>query len=496
MRFISTRDNTVKVSAAQAIAQGISKESGLFVPETFPKISMETLEEMKNRSYQERAYSILKEFLPEFSQQELEQAIASAYGTNFQDKRIAPVKRLSDTEYLLELWHGPTCAFKDMALQLLPHLLTLSLEKVAEGKKAVILVATSGDTGKAALEGFQDVAGTEMVVFYPEGGVSEVQRLQMTTQAGENLHVFSVEGNFDDTQTGVKELFTDVALGKKLEENGLMFSSANSINWGRLMPQIVYYFSAYLDMVVSSEIIMGDLVNVCVPTGNFGNILAAFYAKQMGLPLGKFICASNENHVLTDFFETGTYNANRRFILTSSPSMDILISSNLERLLFELEDREDTAVRAMMDSLSETGKYKVSAAAKEKMDQEFFGGYATEEETTETIASLFAAYDYLCDTHTAVAVSVCRDYQEKTGDTAKTIIASTANPYKFAPSILEAIYPSAVPEDEFETLETLNDISGLPIPKQIAELKNKKERFDTVIKIDEMEETVRRVLEI
>jgi len=382
MKYTSTRDKSIRVSAAQAIAQGISVEGGLFVPESLPELSGRRLEGLVHKSYQERACMILADFLDDFTESELRGCVRGAYGgDSFADPRVAPMSRIGPDTYLLELWHGPTCAFKDMALQLLPYLLTTSLSKVAAGSGVVILVATSGDTGKAALEGFRDMPGTRILVFYPEDGVSDIQKLQMRTQEGGNVGVCGVYGNFDDTQTGVKAIFTDPELKKALAQKNLMFSSANSINWGRLAPQIVYYISAYCDLVRDEEIALGDVINIAVPTGNFGNILAAYYAKQMGLPVGKLICASNVNNVLTDFIATGTYDRRREFVATSSPSMDILISSNLERLLFALCGGDDKAVAGLMRELSGKGVYTVSNEVKAQLQAQFAGGFCDEADT-------------------------------------------------------------------------------------------------------------------
>lgn len=496
MEYISTRDNSVRVKAATAIAQGISAEGGLFVPVELPKYTLEDLVNMKDLSYANRAVKVLSGFLDDFTQQELESCVNAAYNKKaFAPDEVTPINKIDETAYSLELWHGPTCAFKDMALQLLPHLLTTSMKKVLDGKEVVILVATSGDTGKAALEGFKDVDGTRIIVFYPDGGVSPVQFKQMATQEGRNVAVFGVEGNFDDTQTGVKKIFTNAEIIEELAEKNLVFSSANSINWGRLVPQIVYYVSSYCDMMKNGEIEQGEKINVCVPTGNFGNILAAYYAKQMGVPIDKLICASNINNVLTDFINTGEYDRRRDFKLTSSPSMDILISSNLERLLFELYG-DDSVVSELMAQLVNDGVYKVSDEVLNKLQSNFYGGYLDEDETAEVIRDTFKNNDYLCDTHTAVAVGVYRKYLKETNDKTKTIIASTANPYKFAGSMLEALEPGVKQADAFAEVNRLHEITGLEIPEQIAELDKKEERFKEVCKIDEMKQVVQRQLGI
>ncbi len=490
MMYCSTRHKAKEVTAAQAIVQGLSDDGGLFVPEEFPKISQETLAELSKKDYLERAVAVLSLFLTDFTPEEVEHCVRSAYAEGkFDSKDIAPLCEVSDGAYLLELWHGPTCAFKDMALQLLPYLLTTSMKKVVPGKRIAILVATSGDTGKAALEGFKDVPGTDIMVFYPEDGVSPMQKRQMATQEGNNVAVFAIRGNFDDAQTGVKKIFTDHALAEKLAEQGISFSSANSINWGRLVPQIVYYVSSYCELLRRGDITMGETVNVAVPTGNFGNILAAYYAKQMGVPIGKLICASNRNNVLTDFIRTGTYDRNRDFYTTLSPSMDILISSNLERLLFHLSDEDDAAVRGWFDALSKDGKYTVSDKVKAAIDETFYAGCCDDDETRQTIHNTFAEHHYLCDTHTAVAVKVYDEYRKATGDTTKTLIASTASPYKFSASVLPAV---ATPEsdDEFLQLEQLEKVSGVTAPKQLSTLKNKPVRFTTAVEVDEMPKVV------
>ena len=496
MKYHSTRDKSVQVSAAQAIARGISQEGGLFVPIYLPKIDVLRLERLSGMDYASRAADILADFLDDFSKNELYECAKTAYSNNFAHKKIAPIVPLGETARLLELWHGPTCAFKDMALQLLPHLLTRSVRKTMGGKQIAILVATSGDTGKAALDGFADVPGTSILVFYPDGGVSEVQYLQMAAQKGDNVGVYAVRGNFDDTQTAVKEIFTDPDMNKLLDENGMMFSSANSINWGRLVPQIVYYISAYCDMVTTGDIAMGERVNICVPTGNFGNILAAYYAKRMGLPVNKLICASNINNVLTDFINTGVYDRRRAFVLTSSPSMDILISSNLERLLFALCDEDDRLTADLMCSLSKTGVYTIPDNAREKLQSEFIGDFCDEEATRRAIRESFDKYNYLCDTHTAVAIGVYDRYILRTGDKTKTIIASTANPYKFAASILPVFEQVEAGVSEFEQIRRLEKISGVKAPRQLLELENQNVRFNEVCERVEMERQVREMLKI
>ena len=495
MYYNSTRDNSCRVTAAQAISRGISSEGGLFVPEAFPQLSMDELQGLVGKSYNEKAKAVLSKFLTDFSAEELANCVDCAYTTEkFDSGNISEIAKVGEHAYLLELWHGPTCAFKDMALQLLPHLLTVSAEKTVPGKEIVVLVATSGDTGKAALEGFKDVSGTKMLVFYPVHGVSNMQKLQMTTQEGGNVAVCAIEGNFDDAQSGVKKIFTDPDVLKELEKNGQMFSSANSINWGRLAPQIVYYIAAYTSLVEQGEISLGEQVNVVVPTGNFGNILAAYYAKGMGLPVGKLICASNRNKVLTDFLRTGVYDKNREFHTTPSPSMDILISSNLERLLYDLCGKDDAQIREWFSALAKEGRYSVTPEVLSKLRAGFYGGYCTDEETLSTIGKVFREYGYLSDTHTAVGLKVYEDYVQVTGDTAKTIIASTASPYKFTGSVLKAITKDPIPEDDFAQVELLAKLSGTTPPASLLALKDKKVRFTGSVQKEEMVEQVLRML--
>ena len=495
MYYNSTRDNSCRVTAAQAISRGISSEGGLFVPEAFPQLSMDELQGLVGKSYSEKAKAVLSKFLTDFSAEELANCVDCAYtAEKFDSGNISEIAKVGEHAYLLELWHGPTCAFKDMALQLLPHLLTVSAEKTVPGKEIVVLVATSGDTGKAALEGFKDVSGTKMLVFYPVHGVSNMQKLQMTTQEGGNVAVCAIEGNFDDAQSGVKKIFTDPDVLKELEKNGQMFSSANSINWGRLVPQIVYYVAAYASLVEQGEISLGEQVNVVVPTGNFGNILAAYYAKGMGLPVSKLICASNRNKVLTDFLRTGVYDKNREFHTTPSPSMDILISSNLERLLYDLCGKDDAQIREWFSALAKEGRYSVTPEVLSKLRAGFYGGYCTDEETLSTIGKVFREYGYLSDTHTAVGLKVYEDYVQVTGDTAKTIIASTASPYKFTGSVLKAITKDPIPEDDFAQVELLAKLSGTTPPASLLALKDKKVRFTGSVQKEEMVEQVLRML--
>lgn len=492
MNYQSTRNANINVTSAQAITQGLSVEGGLFVPESFPRISTEDIVQLAQKDYASRAAEILSLYLTDFPREVLEQCVSDAYASEKFGGEVTGISCLENA-CLLELWHGPTCAFKDMALQLLPHLLTNASRLVGNEKEIVILVATSGDTGKAALEGFRDVPGTRIIVFYPEDGVSPMQKRQMTTQAGGNVHVCAIKGNFDDAQTAVKTIFTDRELAAVLEEKGMMFSSANSINWGRLVPQIVYYISAYADLVAGDKIKAGDPVNICVPTGNFGNILAAYYAKRMGLPVGKLICASNRNKVLTDFINTGVYDKNRDFFPTISPSMDILISSNLERLLFELSGRDDATVASWYAELNEKGSFDVGTAVREQLQESFWGGFCDDAATQDTIRRVFDKYSYLCDTHTAVAVRVLEEYRAATGDERTTIVASTANPYKFAASVLSSV---ATPKssDEYAQIEELCTLTGMEVPSQLAGLKDVPVRFTGSVERTAIKQEVERVL--
>ncbi len=490
MFYKSTRNSEVKVTSAQAIAQGISKDGGLFVPESIPGISLDELRELGSKNYRERAAFVFGKFLTDFSEAEIAYCVDNAYNTKaFDTDNICELAHLFDGTYMLELWHGPTCAFKDMALQILPYLLTTSTKKLNSDKKVVILVATSGDTGKAALEGFKDVPNTSIMVFYPDDGVSAMQKKQMTTQEGNNVGVCAIKGNFDDAQNGVKKIFTDPEIAADLEKNGMMFSSANSINWGRLAPQIIYYVSSYAQLVADGEIDLGDPINIVVPTGNFGNILAGYYAKHMGVPVNKLICASNSNNVLTDFLKTGVYDRNRDFYATISPSMDILISSNLERLLYMLSGENDAVIREWFGKLASEGKYEVSDDVKAKLFEEFSAGCCSDDETKATIKRIYDKYSYTCDTHTAVAVKVYEDYKAATGDETKTIIASTASPYKFSGSVLSAIGQDTDAE-EFELVGKLAEVSGLKVPSSLAALKDKAVRFDKVIAKDDMKDYV------
>jgi len=495
MHYTSTRNNTIKVTSAQAIATGISPEGGLYVPSEFPSLTAADIEQLLPLSYRERATRILSRYLTDFSADETAECCTAAYGERFDTPTIAPLHDMGDGRHVLELWHGPTCAFKDMALQILPHLMRVSVGKTNPDEQIVILVATSGDTGKAALEGFKDAPNTKILVFYPVDGVSEMQRFQMITQEGNNVGVCAIRGNFDDAQTGVKAIFTDNDVRDKLAENGMRFSSANSINWGRLVPQIVYYISAYCDLVAQQKITNGDPINVVVPTGNFGNILACYYAKCMGLPVNKLICASNRNRVLTDFFETGVYDCNRPFYTTTSPSMDILVSSNLERLLYHLSDNNSDEIVRMMTALKSDKKYTVSDTVRTAIQQQFVGGSADDQQVADTIKAIYDDSGYLCDTHTAVAMAVYDEYRQNTGDTTPTVIASTASPFKFAPAILDAL-GGADTATPYEQLSELNEKTGWKIPQPLGSLRDKVIRFTDVCDNDKpgMQSTVYRML--
>ena len=492
MFYTSTRDNYVKVTASKAITDGISPDGGLYIPESIPQLSAEEIKSLCDVDYKERAKKVLGLYLTDFTKEELDYCVEGAYKDGkFASEFVAPVVKLHDNVSILELFKGPTCAFKDMALQILPYLLTVSAKKNLKDKEIVILVATSGDTGKAALEGFKDVDGTKILVFYPNDGVSPMQKLQMTTQEGNNVGVCAVYGNFDDCQTGVKSIFTNKEILERFEKNNLVFSSANSINWGRLAPQIVYYVSAYCDMVNNGSVNFGDKINVVVPTGNFGNILAAYFAKEMGLPINKLICASNANNVLTDFIETGVYDRNRSFYTTVSPSMDILISSNLERLLYILCGRDDKTVNEWFGKLKTDGKYTISDDVKAQIKDLFYAGCCDDVKTKETIHSTYKKFGYLADTHTSVALNVCDAYIEKTGDTTPVIVASTASPFKFSKAVLSAVEENAKDyDDEFSTVDALEKISSLKAPEQLAELKGKTVRFTEVTSKENMADVV------
>lgn len=484
MKYTSTRNTSLSKTASECFIQGISDEGGLFVPESFPEITLSEIGSMAEMSYKERAFLMLSRYLTDFSEEELRSCIDSAYGTKFDSRGVAPLHYVDGNTAVTELYHGPTLAFKDVALQILPHFIKTAKKKVGETDKTFILVATSGDTGKAALEGFADVDGMGIGVFFPNEGVSKMQQLQMTTQTGNNVFVCAVNGNFDDAQTGVKKIFGDGNIKEQLKEKNVKLSSANSINWGRLVPQIAYYFSSYADLIKDGKISCGDKVNFVVPTGNFGDILAGYYAFRMGLPVNKLICASNKNNVLTDFFETGTYDANREFFKTSSPSMDILISSNLERLLFELSGKDGEYSSSLMAELKEKGSYKVSDKVFGGLKEVFTAGYVSEEDTAEAIKDMWFEHNYCIDTHTAVGVAVCDGYRKKTSDNTFTVLLSTASPYKFPHSVLNAIF-SCAPDDEFECACELEKM-GVKMPLQITELKTKEILHNSVCNKEDM----------
>ena len=478
MKYYSTRDKSVSLSAAEAVKMGLSRDGGLLTPEQIPQIDRSFLESLIPMDYAQRAAKVMALYLTDYTEEELLTFGHNAYGPEkFDDPAAAPVRKVEDGTYCLELWHGPTSAFKDMALQMLPQLLSAALRKTGEKRTACILVATSGDTGKAAMEGFADVPQTCIQVYYPKNGVSAVQEQQMVTQEGKNVDVRAVIGNFDDAQSGVKRIFSDEAIRAELDKRGYFLSSANSINWGRILPQVVYYISAYCDLVRDGKLSMGDKVNFCVPTGNFGDILAAYYAKRMGLPVGKLICASNCNDVLTDFLRTGVYDKNRPFHTTMSPSMDILVSSNLERLLFDLSGENDAEVKGYMDALAKTGKYEVSDAIKAALADQFWGGFCGEAGTSAAIAKYYKENGYLIDTHTAVAASVMEQYRKATGDKTVTVFVSTASPYKFCDHVLRAIGETPA-GDGVELLDQLHETTGTAIPRRLAALKGKARRFD------------------
>ena len=490
--YKSTRNADKTVTASEAILKGLADDGGLFVPVAVPKLDV-TMDELKSMSYQETAYEVMKKFLTDFTEEELKHCINSAYDSKFDTEVIAPLVKVGDT-YHLELFHGATIAFKDMALSILPHLMITSARKNQVKNDIVILTATSGDTGKAALAGFADVPGTKIIVFYPKGGVSRVQELQMVTQKGENTSVVAIHGNFDHAQSGVKALFEDKELEKELAAKGYQFSSANSINIGRLVPQVVYYVYAYAKLLENEEIQAGEEINVTVPTGNFGNILAAYYAKNMGLPIKKLICASNDNKVLYDFFRTGAYDRNRDFILTTSPSMDILISSNLERLIYRIAGEDAACNASLMAALAGDGKYEITAEMKEKLG-DFYGNYATQEECAAQIRSLYEDTDYVLDPHTAVAAAVYNKYKEETGDTTKTVIASTASPYKFTRTVLSAMDEKYADMDDFALTEELEKISGVKIPDAITKIRNAPVLHNIQCEKDGMKQAVMEFLE-
>lgn len=491
--YQSTRSNSEPVTASKAILKGLAEDGGLFVPTSIPKLDV-TIEELSKMDYKQTAYEVMKLFLSDFTEDELKTCINSAYDSKFDTKEIAPLVKAEDA-YYLELFHGATIAFKDMALSILPHLMITAAKKNNVKNEIVILTATSGDTGKAALAGFAEVKGTRIIVFYPKNGVSPVQEKQMVTQKGDNTFVVGIKGNFDDAQSGVKAIFGDQELAEVMDKAGFQFSSANSINIGRLVPQVVYYVYAYAKMVAQNEINNGDEINVVVPTGNFGNILAAFYAKNMGIPIAKLICASNDNKVLYDFFESGCYDKNRDFILTTSPSMDILISSNLERLIYRIAGNDSEKNAEFMKALAQNGKYEITAEMKAQL-ADFYGNYATEKETADVIKEIYNASDYVIDTHTAVAAKVYKKYKAATNDTKKTVIASTASPYKFARSVMSAIDSKYEGMEDFELIDELTKISGVAEPNAIKEIRSAEVVHDTVCQVSEMKDVVKKFLGI
>ncbi|MEE1256956.1 MAG: threonine synthase [Lachnospiraceae bacterium] len=489
--YRSTRSKNETVKASQAILKGLADDGGLFVPESVPALD-KTLEELSNMTYQETAYEVMKLFLTDFTEEELRDCINKAYDSKFDTEVIAPLVE-ADGAYYLELFHGATIAFKDMALSILPHLLITSAKKNNVKNEIVILTATSGDTGKAALAGFADVEGTRIIVFYPKNGVSPIQEKQMVTQKGDNTFVVGITGNFDDAQTGVKMLFGDKELAAQMDEAGFQFSSANSINIGRLVPQIVYYVYSYAQLLKEGKVEKGEKINVVVPTGNFGNILAAYFAKNMGIPIAKLICASNENKVLYDFFETGVYDRNREFVLTTSPSMDILISSNLERLIYLTAGCDAEKNAAFMKSLSRDGKYEITADMKDNME-DFYGNYASEQETADTIKNLYEKTGYVIDTHTAVAATVLKKYQEATKDDAKVVVASTASPFKFTRSVMNAIDAKYDSMTDFELVDELSKLANVGVPNAIDEIRTAPVLHDTVCDKEDMKSVVMKFL--
>lgn len=491
--YHSTRNGEETATASEAILKGLTSDGGLFVPDCIPKLQAK-LEDLTKMSYQEIAYAVMKEFLTDFTEEELKSCIENAYDSKFDTEEIAPMKKIGDA-YYLELFHGATIAFKDMALSILPHLLVTSARKNEVKNEIVILTATSGDTGKAALAGFADVPGTKIIVFYPKSGVSPIQEKQMVTQKGENTYVIGIKGNFDDAQTGVKKMFSNKELAAVMNENGYQFSSANSINIGRLVPQVVYYVKAYADLLKAGAVKAGEPMNVVVPTGNFGNILASFYAKQMGIPIGKFICASNKNKVLFDFFQSGTYDRNRDFYVTTSPSMDILISSNLERLIYRIAGNDPKQCADFMAALTADGVYTITEDMKKELS-EFYGAYGDEKETAEKIQSVYQAEGYVMDTHTAVAAVAYDKYVKEANDQTPTVIASTASPYKFTRSVMNAIDPAYDAKTDFELVDELQKISKTDVPKAIEEIRTAPVLHDTVCDTEAMEDEVKKILGI
>ena len=492
MQFQSTRDPNTIVSSSEAILRGLAPDGGLFVPTAFPKAE---LEDWKSLSYPELAQKVLAGFLTDYDPAFLGEAAAATYGDAFAGK-AGYVQKVHDGLYSLELWHGPTCAFKDYALQLMPKLLVQAKKNLGRTETTRILVATSGDTGKAALAGYAGLPGIEIEVFYPDAGTSEIQRLQMATQAGDNVSVYAVNGNFDDAQTGVKRVFGDASVAEELEKRNICLSSANSINWGRLVPQIVYYFYAYFRLVEQGNVAWGQPVDFCVPTGNFGDILAGYYAKQMGLPVGKLVCASNKNNVLTDFIKTGTYDARRTFYKTTSPSMDILISSNLERLIYKIAGADAAKDVTLMQNLAAEGKYEITDEMKAQL-KDFYGNYASEKETAEEIAEVYKKTGYIMDTHTAVASRVYRKYVAESGDQTKTVIASTASPYKFTRSVMDAIDAEKYKGmGDFELVDALSELSGVKVPQAIEEIRTAPVLHKNVVETEDMPKIVKQFLNI
>lgn len=491
--YRSTRSNSEPVTASQAILKGLSDDGGLFVPDHIPTLD-KSLSELAGMSYQQVAYEVMKLFLTDFTEEELKNCINNAYDSKFDTEKIAPLVQADDA-YYLELFHGSTIAFKDMALSILPHLMITSARKNNIKNEIVILTATSGDTGKAALAGFADVKGTRIIVFYPKNGVSPIQEKQMVTQKGANTFVVGIHGNFDDAQTGVKKIFSDKELAKEMDEKGFQFSSANSINIGRLVPQICYYVYAYAQLLKDGKITEGEKINVVVPTGNFGNILAAFYAKNMGLPIDKLICASNDNKVLYDFFRTGTYDRNREFVLTTSPSMDILISSNLERLIYRIAGGDAKKCAELMQSLTAGGEYTITEDMKAQL-ADFYGNYCTEDETAKTIAEIFKDSHYVIDTHTAVAAGVYDKYVKDTNDTTPTVIASTASPYKFTRSVMEALGADTDGKDDFALADELSALSGVKLPQAVETIRTAPVLHNRVVDAPDMPKAVKDILGI
>ncbi len=492
MKLISTRNAENKIAALDAVLKGIASDGGLFVPEVFPAMDKRLILGLGENSYAEAAAKVLGLFFDEIEDEDLRKMAEAAYA-HFDDVRVAPVKKLTNKEYILELFHGPTLAFKDMALQILPRLMSEALKNSGSKENILILTATSGDTGKAALEGFRDVSRTKIAVFYPEEGVSDMQKLQMVTQPGKNTYVCAVRGNFDDAQTGVKKMFADIGFNERVKARGYQLSSANSINFGRLAPQIAYYIYAYAKLVSGGHIQVGETINITVPTGNFGNILAAYYAKKMGLPVSKLICASNSNNVLTDFFESGKYVTNRMFFKTMSPSMDILISSNLERLLFEVCERNAAYVRELMQTLGADGEYTLDFSSKGRMVKDFYADYADELRTARTIKDTFRKHGYLLDPHTAVAKAVYENYLQHTGDSKVNLIVSTASPFKFVQDVLRSLTGEAV-EEPFEAARRLAEASGSEVPGQISALQGSDVRFMDVAEKEELADVILNIL--